>query len=357
MNNVTETDEWEPTIEAVQLTNIIITVICAWLLASSIFWGSRDGRWMRKPAKSSFNSGVVFVTYIVTTAVLLARIVLSLVHMNLSADGSDSRSCRIVLEATSVTGYCVSYGTYLFVWIQQRRIFLHPCVKEQVSGLIKALSILFFVACTLTFAILISWHFIDPTGLYGVYTCYINTSGSMLFTVATTTATCVVHLLMLSLSLYPAFQENIQTASTHLDDEQPQVGAMESSDPNSPSMSCFVTFYKNIKLSRKMKTSPINVTIRRVVYGTCIIFLSDLVSGIATLAISPEAPSGVRKLPQNIGDLVGVLGMLVILGFLGKFVTFFIPIRSVHIQKVARRTTKSVRRTVRHKPVSTPAGT
>lgn len=308
---------------------------------------------MRKPAKSSFNSGIIFVTYIITMAMLLAMIVLSLVHMNLSADGNDSQVCRVILEATSVMGYCVSYGTYLFVWIQQRRIFLHPCIRDQVSRPIKALSIIFLVACTGTFAVLITWHFLDPVGMYGVYTCYINESGSMRFTIGTTTATCVVHVLMLSLSLYPAFQENIQTASTDVGEEQPQVVATESTDASTARTSCFATFYKNIKLSRKMMMSPINVTIRRVVYGTCIIFLSDLIGGIATLAISQEAPSGVSRLPQNIGDLVGVLGMLVILGFLGKVITFFVPIRSVHIQKVARRTTKSVRRTVKHKHVPT----
>lgn len=125
--------QWSGTIHGIQLSNIIVTSVLVWILLCSIILGFKEQNWRRKPAKSSFTTGFIFLIYITAVFVLLCSYVVYIVLIHFFRLALHQSLCNDLFDAVNVLVHLKSMLTIIFLYAYTRKIYEHPCVKWHIG--------------------------------------------------------------------------------------------------------------------------------------------------------------------------------------------------------------------------------
>lgn len=318
LNGTTKMD-WDLYMFACKIINVSFLVIVLWILFCMIAYGSKTSRWRKKSASSSLNNGAIYVTC--TVAVMLFIIKQCSTILFIYLPKSDFM-CELLLDIDTVISAVTASAAYFFLWLRQRLIRKHPCVKRHIPNWLDGLSYLYVILLGLFTAGLICLYAIPKSYCYSetVGYCIHNETGKSNFfknlifiegygaDILLASTLFLAQLFILVLTIYPAVGVRVETSASM--EDMTQEPDEEGRRPRRRS---------TMKIS-----SPIRSTVRRLLFSSVtIVFIGLTVLVIAIVVIPAGAPVGLRQTVFELSGFANVFCMLFNFNFADKVIFLF----------------------------------
>lgn len=331
------TNEWATALAIFEGINIALIVIVSWLLLNLIAYGIKTGRFRKKAQSSSLNSGIIYVACVLTIFCLLPRLIfIAITHVARRQGVFDCETFGDI--ATS--GYGISlYAIYMFLWLRQRVIYVHPFVKEKVSVAMSWFSRIYVVFLTAVTVTLMCVFLIQKSYFINHNWCYEDRPAETSYIIGATFF--IAQALMLYLCIYPVTTGSIQKIQEEDISEPRTNGSPSNGDgpaaeegKNEESSKCEgCCFYLS-----GVVTSPVEMAIKRTVISSVLVVSTDIIAIIIEAVVFPkDVPAVIRQTTIDISSCIDLFCVVCTFRFALEVFTLFCP--SCSRKNIAHETT------------------
>lgn len=330
--NSTSDTEWSAWLIVFQAFTVFYLVIALWVFGCVVIYGFKTRRWYKTPSASSLSNGMIYTTCTFAVFLLFPQLVTTLMLHIIRFYPRGNRWCEIVCDVTSITYTVFTYGTYFYLWMRQRLIYVHPYVKPHISGCMQWISKLYIIYITVTSCTIPVLYVYPRSYIGGQDGCYyhvanangfLQSSGSnILFALVLTS-----QISLLILSIYPCFRvsfDKIREKGNRT--EMEEFNTKESPVPkNETWCRCFQNLMLYVAGTEGPK-SPIQMTVKRTVMSSAVIVITDVFVAIfEDYAIPDEAPTVIGEALYDLSSVINVFCILASFGFAGDILTLCCP--------------------------------
>nr|XP_039270288.1 uncharacterized protein LOC120344995 [Styela clava] len=135
-----EIPTWNTLHTTCQILNAFMLLCSLWLLLSMAVYGTNTKKWKKKTSSSSLNSGIIYTSCVASIILSTTKLIFNSVFLNIHLIDGAMDWCELVTDISIGTGIICLYAIYLFLWLRQRVIYGHPCVRNLAGKTINVLS-------------------------------------------------------------------------------------------------------------------------------------------------------------------------------------------------------------------------
>lgn len=333
------TNAWATELTIFEGINIALLVIVTWLLFNLIAYGIKTGRFRKKAQSSSLNSGMIYIACVLAVLCFLFRLIVTV--MTHVARRQGKTECEIFGDM-STFGYGLSlYAIYMFLWLRQRLIYVHPFVRSKVNVVMNWISRLYVVFLTAVAVALMCVFLIPKTYFQTQNWCYENRPVETSYILGGTFF--VAQALMLWLCIYPATRGSIQITQEDRIPEPTTNGEVpngnvtqEKQSEDEPTKCCGCCLSVS---SPSVVTSPVEMAIKRTVASSVLVVVTDIIAVVVeAIAFTKYTPAVIRQTTVEISTCIDLFWAVGTFGFALKVFTLFCPSCSRRYKTTKERT-------------------
>lgn len=332
--NSTSVTGWSKWLVVFKVLTILYLVIVLWVFGCIVIYGFKTRRWYKTKGTSSLSKGMIYTTCTFAVFLLFPKLISTLMLHIIRFYPSGNKWCELICDLSSITYTVFTYGTYFYLWMRQRLIYLHPYVKPHISGCMQWISRLYIVYITITSCTIPVLYVYPQSYVGGQDGCYYHVTNSSGFLQNSGSNILFALVLMSQISLliliiYPSFRVSFEVIGEKVNQSEME-GFDSKKDPltkNGTTARCrclqeFLLYVAGTKGPR----SPIQMTVRRTVTSSAIILITDVFVAIfEDFAIPDEAPTVIGEALYDLSSVINVFCMLASFGFAGEVLILCCP--------------------------------